>query len=73
MLAFWGSRFQYFLAVSLKDGAECAQIALWILEAFITDFSAELSGAVSLEVAGLASRLPPASGSRVGVFANSSR
>jgi len=39
MLAFWGSRFQYFLSVSLKDGAECAQIALWILEAFMAGLS----------------------------------
>jgi len=35
MLAFRGSRFQYFSVISFKEGAECAQIALWILEAFM--------------------------------------
>jgi hypothetical protein len=34
MLAFCGWRFQNYLAVSLNEGAECAWIALWILEAF---------------------------------------
>jgi len=36
MLAFRGWRFQYFLAVSLKEGVKCAQIVLWILEAFMS-------------------------------------
>jgi hypothetical protein len=39
MLAFRGSRFQYFLAVSLNEGAECAWIGLWILEAFMAGLS----------------------------------
>ncbi len=40
MLAFWGRRFQYFLAVSLNEGAELAWIVLWILEAFMAQFLA---------------------------------
>jgi len=38
MLAFRGPFFQYFLAVSLNEGAELAWIALWILEAFMAQF-----------------------------------
>jgi hypothetical protein len=48
MLAFRGSRFQYFLAVSPNERAVCAWIAVWMLEAFIADFSAELLRAASM-------------------------
>jgi hypothetical protein len=66
MLAIWGSCFQYFLVVSPNKRTVCARFALWILEAFIVDFSAELSRAAGLKVAPFRERLPPASGNRFG-------
>lgn len=47
-VAFGGSHFQYFLAVSPYEGAEWAWIAVGILEAFIADFSAELLRAAAM-------------------------